>query len=590
MRMNVFHKLDYRFDAKLRVYSIETRSARLRGEDVVFSEGVAYIDALFDLEIFDHLHNPNLIGIERKHSNGENTYLIFEVIGVRPKHYEMPSLTPDVPPVLKWEYLRNIEKSWVKGGENWMEIIGVHTGYQMISLNNSEMKFEKTRLSPLAGAKAHILSEDVIKHMVCKDPRENYVDDIGLLIGYDIPLTVDIYSLFKYHTGIFGFTGSGKSNLISLLVRKAIDKIPELKIFIIDLAGEYTVHLLDLLVKYNSIVYVDEPIPKDRFADSQVIPESLSNKINEDIIKKLIIEDVNLDLIGLTETTLTIGEMQSFLEGLLSEDKPHIKSIVQEMLNELATAMDYESFFEYMDKEENKEAKNIFTKGLGKIMDSVSSKSNLYKTAESLKNQMATHKRIRGKRNEVVELARNAVQNTEIPPLTIFYIPNPKNARKTVSTFIDEIFKYKKFFGSGNKVLIVLDEAQEFIPDRLNRDDYTYSSNLSVEMLLRQGRKYFVGGWIATQRIAHLNTNALQQLHNYFVSTLPRSYDRNVVSDAFSISRSVIDKVTELESGEWLFVSYKATNLKNVPVELKTYNNEDIFRSKSSDLKLRKWN
>ena len=579
MKVNIFHKLDYRFDAKLRVYSIETRSARLRGEDIVFSEGVAYIDALFDLEIFDHLHNPNLIGIERRHSNGENTYLIFEVIGVRPKHYEMPSLTPDVPPVLKWEYLKNIERSWIKGGENWMEIIGIHTGYQMISLNDNELKFEKTRLSPLTGAKAHILSENVIKCMVCKDPQEKYVDDIGLLIGYDIPLTVDIYSLFKYHTGIFGFTGSGKSNLISLLIRKAIDKIPGLKIFIIDLAGEYTIHLLDLLIKYNSIVYVDEPIPKDRFADSQVIPESLSNKMDKDIIKKLIIENINLDLIGLTETTLTIGEMQRFLEGLLSDDKPHIKSIVQEMLNELATAMDYESFFEYMDKEENKEVRNLFVRDLEKIMDSVSSKSNLYKTAESLKNQMTSHKKINRKRNEVVELARNAVQNTEIPPLTIFYIPDPKNARKTVSTFIDEIFKYKKFFGSGNKVLIVLDEAQEFIPDRLNRDDHTYNSNLSVEMLLRQGRKYFVGGWIATQRIAHLNTNALQQLHNYFVSTLPRSYDRNVVSDAFSISRSVIDKVTELESGEWLFVSYKATNLKNVPVELKTYNNEDIFRS-----------
>jgi DNA helicase HerA-like ATPase len=38
-----------------------------------------------------------------------------------------------------------------------------------------------------------------------------------------------------------------------------------------------------------------------------------------------------------------------------------------------------------------------------------------------------------------------------------------------------------------------------------------------VETLLRQGRKYGLGGCIATQRIAYLNTNALQQLHTYFV-------------------------------------------------------------------------
>jgi len=117
--------------------------------------------------------------------------------------------------------------------------------------------------------------------------------------------------------------------------------------------------------------------------------------------------------------------------------------------------------------------------------------------------------------------------------------------------------------------------TQEFIPDRMRSDDYTLQSNLAVETVLRQGRKYFIGSFIATQRLAHLNTNALQQLHSYFVSTLPRTYDRNVVSDAFSISRSVVDKATELSVGEWIFVSYKATKLKNVPVEIKAENNED---------------
>jgi hypothetical protein len=34
------------------------------------------------------------------------------------------------------------------------------------------------------------------------------------------------------------------------------------------------------------------------------------------------------------------------------------------------------------------------------------------------------------------------------------------------------------------------------------------------ETLLRQGRKYGLGGCIATQRIAYLNTNALQQLQD----------------------------------------------------------------------------
>ena len=177
----------------------------------------------------------------------------------------------------------------------------------------------------------------------------------------------------------------------------------------------------------------------------------------------------------------------------------------------------------------------------------------------------------------IYDLVTSLTLDPNHPRISILYIPDPRRARMASSILINEIFKLKKTHGLGNKILIVLDEAQEFIPDRQKSEDYTLQSNQAVEMLLRQGRKFLIGCWIATQRIAHLNTNALQQLHSYFVSTLPRSYDRNVVSDAFSISRSIIDKVNELDVGEWLFVSYKATSLKNVPVEIKAYNNEDIL-------------
>jgi len=44
-----------------------------------------------------------------------------------------------------------------------------------------------------------------------------------------------------------------------------------------------------------------------------------------------------------------------------------------------------------------------------------------------------------------------------------------------------------------------------------------------------------MAGWIITQQIAHLNTNALQQLYSYFVRTMPRPYDRQLISDALII-------------------------------------------------------
>lgn len=66
-----------------------------------------------------------------------------------------------------------------------------------------------------------------------------------------------------------------------------------------------------------------------------------------------------------------------------------------------------------------------------------------------------------------------------------------------------------------------------------------------VETLPRQGRKYGLGACIATQRIAYLNTNALQQSHTYFVGTLPRPYDRTLVSNTFMIDQGILEKTPE---------------------------------------------
>jgi len=95
-----------------------------------------------------------------------------------------------------------------------------------------------------------------------------------------------------------------------------------------------------------------------------------------------------------------------------------------------------------------------------------------------------------------------------------------------------------------------------------------------VETLLRQGRKYGLGACIATQRIAYLNTNALQQLHTYFVGTLPRPYDRQLVSNTFMIDQGILEKTLEFAPGEWLLSSYIATGIENVPIFIKADNAE----------------
>ena len=89
---------------------------------------------------------------------------------------------------------------------------------------------------------------------------------------------------------------------------------------------------------------------------------------------------------------------------------------------------------------------------------------------------------------------------------------------------------------------------------RFSPEDGTEYSSRAVEKLLRHGRKYNLHGWISTQRIAHLNTNALQQLH----------------------------RTSPFQNGDWLMASFKATNTQNVPVLFHALNNEEYVAGRVS--------
>ncbi len=572
--MKIFHDIDSLFDAKLRYYTVEIQKSIMREGEAVFHEGIAYIDALFNLEIFDYLHQPSLIGIERVLPNGDNVYILFETLTVKPRHYETASLTPEIPPVLKWEYLEKIEESWRSGGENWMEIVAVHTGYTLKVKDNS-LKFTRSFLSPLIGSRAHIMSDEIIKSMVCIEDGSK----VGVMKGFNIDLTIDIYSIYRYHTGVFGFTGTGKSNLVSLIVRKIVEREPNIKVVIFDIAGEYTVHLLDLIRLHNGVVYIVENIPRERFIETQVIPETLLEYIDENIIRAEIAK-VNIKRLYLETLEVKIADLKAVLREASTKGIA-AKSLVARAMNILDNYPDEMLLSEFMNSGEYAEARNNLIRLLSDLKSKLHEKATARRDLDyiissihgfEISNEISTHSGI-----SIDKLAEDIVKDRGAPAINIIYTPNPIDARISVSKLVNRIFAVKKNWGLGNKILMVFDEAQEFIPDRTRSEDYTLQSNIAVETVLRQGRKYFIGGIIATQRLAHLNTNALQQLHSYFVSTLPRTYDRNVISDAFSISRSIVDKTLELDVGEWIFVSYKATKLKNVPVEIKAENNEEYL-------------
>ncbi|MDG6994760.1 MAG: ATP-binding protein, partial [Nitrososphaerota archaeon] len=183
----------------------------------------------------------------------------------------------------------------------------------------------------------------------------------------------------------------------------------------------------------------------------------------------------------------------------------------------------------------------------------------------------------------VEKLTAELLSNSKDSPKFFVINDEIERAREITAEIIDLVFKQRReSFNLRPRILFVFDEAQEFLPadDSRKAGEGVAESSKSVERLLRHGRKYHLHGWISTQRLAHLNTNALHQIHSYFVGTLPRPYDRQLVGDTFAIDDTLLERSLNFAPGDWMLASFRATKTQNVPVFFHAINNEDYILPK----------
>ncbi len=379
-------------------------------------------------------------------------------------------------------------------------------------------------------------------------------------------------------------TGAGKSNLTSVLLRKVMNSGLDVTTIVFDVSGEYATHLIDLLEKDGRILSTEQLDDAQQLYNSQVIPESLEGTVSDQAIRsifsgllsKRLVERLS---IGSGTSALDLAAVEDLLESTAADAKSGAvaaKIGLERLTNRLFRELNLQrnSKLSELDGSAKAELLALIDDIKGKVNDRTSLWSELNAIAEYIESPPTQEAGERGAEPLTPERFASEVVREGGPRLNVLYLPDPKDARLVANRLITRLLTLRKKQGSRKKILIVLDEAQEYIPGEPRERDMTIPSNLAVEALLRQGRKYRIHCWLATQRVARLNVSALQQLHSYFVSTLPRFYDRMVISESFALPLEVLERTAQLDTGEWVFVSYKATKRKNVPVFLRTEDNE----------------
>jgi len=376
-------------------------------------------------------------------------------------------------------------------------------------------------------------------------------------------------------------TGTGKSNLSSALLRVALKHDPTLTAVVVDIAGEYVVNLLDMLDKNARVMTTESFDNEEEFITSQAIPESLEEVMGRSAIERGLAKvwANGLERLSIQEGGgIDLAWIQQLLENTVESAKAGgtaAKIALSKLTMELYEKAGYRQSTKLTDLDED--SRRVLVAMLTDLSQKVHEKSGLKSEIDLILEMLESGDfgASLTSRLSPEKLAEQLARG-QAPRLNVLYLPEPLHARTVTERLIRRLLFLKKKFGNKQRVLVLLDEAQEYIPDNPMDKDYTSQSNRAVEQLLRQGRKYRLHCWMATQRVARLNVNALQQLHSYFVSTLPRMYDRMVIADAFALPYEVLERSADLGTGEWLFVSFKAAKQRNVPVFLKTENNESF--------------
>ena len=605
-----FTDFDGRFDGRLAaVYGV--RRSEVSAETTGFSAKYeCRIKAQYQRDLMGLLEEGMLLAVRnfKAKKHGGNRFTLLEISRIGPEHFGLRGLSEHSYYPYQFEIIEQSVADWDTDDKATMmiQLGAIPLNYDLIVQQNTQ-QYLKGFTYPVVGERVFILNKATIHRMYNRklfeelglpwkdeeiitntDARKN--PRIGVIKMFQeedgpVPIYVSFERLVRYHFGVFSFTGGGKSNLLSNILRRLLYHAIRTKVVIFDISMEYPFLLQDVFMdsSIKSKIITEIPI-KDtkRFEKVVVTPRSFEKSDIAPNLEKILqqgkigyyqmagkpppnYEDI-YDQIRMLEKSE--GDKAVNLDAI-HEVERKVLDWLKDKKQERSDVVSAE-FLDYLQA--------IATEAVEKFKVWKSGSLAAWASTRSQLKESLTKKPERPDENSYTTEKLIGLLNGDTRLLCLSIAEPNIIKRLAIDLTSEALQERKKAFKVEPQVLFVFDEAQEFIPayDKARGIDATCTNR--IETLLRQGRKYGLGGCVATQRIAYLNTNALQQLHTYFVGPLPRPYDRSLVSSTFTIDQSILEKTLEFAPGQWLLSSYIATGMENVPIFITADNSETELR------------
>ena len=491
--------------------------------------------------------------------------------------------------------------------ENINRIIGIGI---LGALNKGKFVHGVTNL-PMIGNYVYVVTEDVIASIFSKDSKDKVT--LGTLIGYEeYPFDVNVQDLLCSHIGIFGNTGSGKSNTLAKLYREVVEKYKSNKKFnlnahfvIIDFNGEYS-NVFDKanIYKLSTRSYKNNnsdkyPISKNDVVDGEfwsIILEA-TDKTQKPFIercirkfKKLLDNELTYDrdaLCGIIYNSnekiidcrqylkeifylLNISEKFSAIEEKLMYNYKY-KSMYTVRDTTVKYGTTKEEIYELAFNDEENQAFDISGLDIFKKFKLVLYWNYCEEIGKSFITKEHIGPLMARSNNKIDSLSKifkvtdsnpNSTSNIDIISLVGLRV----DMRKIVPLIIcKKLYSEKK---DGKKASlesslhIIVDEAHNILSNTSIRESEEWKDYRleCFEEIIKEGRKFGTFLTISSQRPSDISDTIISQLHNYFIHRLVNEEDLRKIYRTIAFSdKSTNEMIPILPAGGCVFAGL-ATN------------------------------
>ncbi|ENG3800748.1 ATP-binding protein [Proteus mirabilis] len=458
--------------------------------------------------------------------------------------------------------------------------------------------FEGIKFLPLIRDPAFLLPEQALKTVYSSSAESDFC--IGSLLKEGIEISLPWQKLFNTHIGIFGNTGSGKSNTLTKMFTTLFDQKYEQikavsKFVLLDFNGEYIKDQIVSLDKKNTIdlntyITADQfPLAEDEFWNAETLsilfqatPNTQKPFINSVLrgrekyrdspnsLLRYIKETIKFCFVSTSQKPETLDLLKRVVGAVSAEDVLiRLENIIwHSRQNKFKYEPIYNAFFDSQERYSEifePYVSNITLDELSPFVEftlrcelkliwdvmygSVQFEhiQPLLKRAESSLNGLSKVIKIKSHDDE---------GGDEDQAITVISL---RNCNQDVKKIIP-LLVTKHYYNSHKKLVkksppektlhLIIDEAHNILSQQSVREQASWKDyRLELfEELIKEGRKFGIFLTLSSQRPADISATIMSQLHNFFIHRLVNDRDLflldNTISTLDSVSRSLIPNLS----------------------------------------------